>query len=133
MHDEPHLEAAMYGTVMRGMPHHDRIAGAGFLRDARTAPRYRLWTVGGEYPLMVPDGGAGGAIEVQLFSVPRSTWRSKVELEPEGLLEGEIELDDGRRVAAMLGDPDWSGGRDDVRDITSYGGWRAFVDAAAHG
>lgn len=126
---EERFEAAMYGTVMRGQPHHHRIDGAEFLREARTAPRYRLLTVGGEYPLMVEasDGQTGGSIAVQVFSLTQSIWRGKVDREPEGLLEGEVELDDGSTVAIMLGDPEWIAGRDDVEDITSCGGWAAFA------
>ncbi|HEX4804305.1 MAG TPA: gamma-glutamylcyclotransferase [Conexibacter sp.] len=128
---EPRFEAAMYGTVMRGQPHHHRIDGAEYLRDGRTAPRYRLLTVGGEYPLMVEAAGeaAGGSIAVQVFSLTQSIWRGKVDREPEGLLEGEVELDDGSTVAIMLGDPAWLAGRDDVEDITSFGGWAAFAAA----
>jgi gamma-glutamylcyclotransferase (GGCT)/AIG2-like uncharacterized protein YtfP len=126
---ELRFEAAMYGTVMRGMEHHQRIDGAEYLREARTAPRYRLLTVGGAYPLMVEDEEAGGAIAVQVFSLTQSIWRGKVDREPEGLLEGEVELNDGSTVAIMLGDAAWIAGRDDVQDITSHGGWAAFVAA----
>ncbi len=126
---EPRFEAAMYGTVMRGQPHHHRIDGAEYLRDARTAPRYRLLTVAGEYPLMVEaaDLATGGAIAVQVFSLTQSIWRGKVDREPDGLVEGEVLLDDGTTVAIMLGDPDWIAGRDDVEDITALGGWAAFA------
>ncbi|HEX5146639.1 MAG TPA: gamma-glutamylcyclotransferase [Conexibacter sp.] len=127
----PRFEAAMYGTVMRGQPHHHRIDGAELLRESRTAPRYRLLAVGGEYPLLVEATGAatGGSIAVQVFSLDAPTWRGKVDREPEGLLEGEAELEDGSTVAIMLGDPAWLAGRDDVEDITSYGGWAAFAAA----
>ncbi|MEA2402188.1 MAG: allophanate hydrolase [Thermoleophilaceae bacterium] len=129
MAGESRFEAAMYGTVMRGMPHHDRIAGAEYLGDARTLPAYRLLTVGGEYPLLLPDAG-GAAIDVQVFALTASIWRGKVDAEPTGLVEGEVELDDGRTVAIMLGDPDFVAGRDDVEDITAYGGWAAYVRAS---
>jgi allophanate hydrolase len=128
---EPRFEAAMYGTVMRGQRHHHRIKGAEHLRDARTAPRYRLLTVAGEYPLMVEAASpaTGEAIAVQVFSLTQSIWRSKLDREPEGLLEGEVELEDGSTAAIMLGDPAWLAGRDDVQDITLHGGWAAFVAA----
>ncbi|MEA2330131.1 MAG: allophanate hydrolase [Thermoleophilaceae bacterium] len=130
MADEPRFEAAMYGTVMRGMPHHDRIAGSEYLGEARTVPAYRLLTVGGEYPLLVPDAEAGGSIDVQVFALTASIWRGKVDAEPTGLVEGEVALADGRTVAVMLGDPDFVAGRHDVEDITAHGGWRAYVEGA---
>lgn len=117
----------MYGTVMRGMPNHDRIAGAQYLGDARTAPHYRLLTVGGQYPLMVRDDADGAAISVQLFLLTAEIWRGKVDCEPSGLVEGELELDDGRTVVVMLGDPAWLADRRDVSDITAHGGWARFV------
>jgi allophanate hydrolase len=130
MADEQRFEAAMYGTVMRGMPHHDRIAGAEYLGDARTVPAYRLLTVGGDYPLLLPDSEDGAAIDVQVFSLTSGIWRGKVDAEPTGLVEGEVELEDGRTVAVMLGDPEFVAARDDVEDITAYGGWRAYVEGA---
>ena len=129
------FEAAMYGTVMRGMPDHHRIEGATFLREARTAPRYRLLAVGDAYPLMVPAAAPadGRSITLQIFALTPSIWRGKVDKEPDGLVEGEVELADGTAVAAMLGDPAWLAGRDDVEDITSWGGWAAFVQGRAAG
>lgn len=121
------FDAAMYGTVMRGMPHHDRIAGARFQRDGHTAPRYRLLAVDGAYPLMVEDESAGAAIAVQVFRVTDAMWRGKVDREPEGLREGTAVLDDGAKVAVMLGDPDWLAARAEVQDITSFGGWANYV------
>jgi Gamma-glutamyl cyclotransferase, AIG2-like len=129
MTEEPRFEAAMYGTVMRGMPHHDRIAGARFVGDARTVPSYRLLTLAGEYPLLVRDADRGAAIDVQVFSLTASIWHGKVGAEPTGLVEGEVDLDDGRTVAAMLGDPAFVARRDDLEDITAYRGWRLYVEA----
>ena len=43
---------AVNGTLMSGFSaNHFLIeAGAKFMRDARTAPMYRLWTVGDQHP-----------------------------------------------------------------------------------
>ena len=120
----------MYGTVMRGMPNHQHLAGAAFLRESRTAPLYRLLSVRGEYPLLVRDQAQGHAIDVQVFDVPRSIWRRLVDAEPSGLVEGKVQLEDGCTAGAMLGDMQWIVGRDDVEDITDHGGWRAFVTAS---
>ena len=125
--------AAMYGTVMRGMPHHHRIAGARYVGDARTQPRYRLFAVDGEYPLMVESLERGGAIDVQVFSLTSAIWRAKVDREPDGLYEAAVLLQDGRTVAVMLGDAAWAEARDGVQDITSYGGWAAYLASRSSG
>src|SRR5262245_46555397 len=48
------------GTVMRDQPAHANLAGATFLEDVRTAPVYRLWTIGDRHPAMMraDKGGA---------------------------------------------------------------------------
>lgn len=121
------FEAAMYGTVMRGMPHHHRIAGAEYLGDARTRPEYRLVAVGGQYPLLLDAPENGGAITVEVFVVTAEMWQGKVDREPEGLQEGRALLEDGRAVTVMLGDLTWISARDDIEDITRFGGWRAYM------
>lgn len=98
-----------------------------YLGIARTGPRYRLLTIAGAYPLLMDDHGSGGSIAVEVFAVTREMWRGKVDQEPDGLVEGTVELSDGRTVAAMLGDPAWVRGRRDVQDITEYGVWAHFV------
>jgi hypothetical protein len=46
--------------------------------------------------------------------------------EPPGLSIGKVKLEDGSTVLGVLGEPALVEGQ---REITSYGGWRAYVAA----
>jgi gamma-glutamylcyclotransferase (GGCT)/AIG2-like uncharacterized protein YtfP len=48
----------VYGSLKRGLVHHDQLAAAVFESEAETAPGYALYVVG-DYPALVLDGGAG--------------------------------------------------------------------------
>ena len=120
--------SVMYGTTMRGLPNHHRIAGAEFLGETVTAPIYRLLTVAGAYPLLLPtDGGDGVAVPCERYRIPRAMWEAKVAAEPDGLVVGKIVLADGTAVIGMLADESWLTGRVDVEDITQHGGWAAYA------
>ena len=45
------------GTLMRGLPLNQNLldVNAEFLSAARTAPKYRLWSIRDEYPAMIRD------------------------------------------------------------------------------
>lgn len=119
--------SAMYGTTLRGLPNHHRIAEAEFLRDARTAPIYRMLSPDGSYPLLVVDRDGGASFPCEVYRIPRAMWDAKVANEPPGLIVGELVLDDGATVVGMLGDPDWLATQDGVEDISDHGGWAAFA------
>lgn len=119
--------AFFYGTFMRGQPGEANLAGATFLGEASTAPRYRLYSIRDEHPLLVEAGEGGGSVAGQLFDVPDELWERIVAAEPPGarLRLGELELADGRAVRTMLGDAEQAE-REGV-EITRHGGWAAYV------
>jgi AGZA family xanthine/uracil permease-like MFS transporter len=114
------------GTVMRGEPAHANLDGATFLEEVRTAPVYRLYTIGDRHPAMVRDAERGAAIAAELYEVPDDVWPAIRDTEPPGLYRGPIELDDGRMVEGMLGTRELIGGWEAV-EITEHGGWRAYL------
>ena len=120
------------GGLMRGLRGHPRMlaSGAVFLRDVRTAPVYRLWSVNDRFPGMVRvgPGGAnsGAAILAELYHVSREGLCRVVEGEADGLSLGRLLLDDGTGPLGVLGEPRLVEG---MRDITEFGGWRAYVEA----
>ena len=120
----------MYGTTLRGLPNHHRISGAAFLRATLTAPRYRMISPDGTYPLLIVDEQDGASFPCEIFDVPRPMWDAKVAAEPPGLIVGEIELVDGTSVTGMLADPAWLAEQVGAEDITRYGGWAAFAAAS---
>lgn len=116
------------GTLMRGLKLHANLDGAEFLGTARTAPRYRLYSIGDVHPGMyeVSDGGVSVAGEV--YRLPPEVWRRVESGEPPGLYKGPVRLDDGRTLDGILYPREMAEGRH--RDISAYGDWRAYVDVA---
>jgi allophanate hydrolase len=94
-----------------------------------TAPRYRLFAVPDTTPpkpglQRVPEGGAEIAVEV--WEMPIDAVGSFLALIPPPLGLGSLELADGRWVHGFVCDASALVG---ARDITSFGGWKAFVAA----
>jgi len=114
------------GTVMRGQPAHANLEGATFLEDVRTAPVYRLYTIGDRHPAMVRDDQHGTSITAELYEVPDDVWPGIRDTEPPGLYRGPVELDDGRNVEGMLGESSLVEGEEAV-EITEHGGWREYL------
>jgi len=71
----------------------------------------------------VAHGGA--AIEVEVCSVPAAEFGSFVNGIPAPLTIGKVELQDGSRVSGFVCEAYAAEG---ARDITSLGGWRAYVE-----
>ena len=119
---------AVNGTLMRGLPLNGHLleAGASFVREARTAPVYRLWSIGDRHPAMVRVATGGAAIAVEVWSVPAAGLADILAKEPPGLCIGKVRLDDGSEVLGVLAEPALVEGR---REITEHGGWRAYVAA----
>ncbi|MEI7438955.1 MAG: gamma-glutamylcyclotransferase [Thermoleophilia bacterium] len=126
---DDYVESVIYGTTLRGLPNHHRIAGCELLRSGHTAASYRMVTPDGSYPLLIEDGTAGAAFPCEIYRIPRATWDAKVAAEPPGLVVGEIALDDRSTVIGMLADPTWLATLDGVTDITAHGGWAAYAAA----
>lgn len=121
-----HVLLAVNGTLMRGLALNGNMLAAGgrFVREAVTAACYRLWSVADRHPAMlrVRTGGAGVAVEV--WSVPPAGLASILLAEPPGLSVGRVMLADGSDMLGVLGEPWLCEGQ---REITLFGGWRAYV------
>jgi gamma-glutamylaminecyclotransferase len=70
----------VYGTLKRGQLRHDLLAGAEFLGEARTLPRYRLFDLRA-YPGLASVIGSGTAVEGELWRVDEATFRRLDEYE----------------------------------------------------
>ena len=117
--------AFFYGTFMRGQPGEANLAQATLLGEATTAPRYRIYSIRDEHPLLVEVADGGAAVAGQLMDVPEELWEKIFAAEPPGLHFGTVELSDGRSVTTMFGEPGYE--EREGTDITSYGGWAAYV------
>lgn len=113
------------GTLMRGLKLHDNLKGATFVSVARTASNYRMHSIGDRHPGMYRVDVGGYSITGELYRVPPSV-RAFVEAnEPPDLYVGEIELNDGRRVAGVLYPRELAEGRHP--DISTFGDWRRYM------
>ena len=124
------LLLAVNGTLMRGLELNGNLlaVGARFVREARTAPVYRLWSIGDRHPGMIGVAEGGAAIALEVWSVPAEGLASVLLQEPPGLCIGKVRLADGEETLGVLAEPLLCAGK---RDITEYGGWRAYVAARA--
>lgn len=119
---------AVNGTLMRGLELNGNLtaAGATFVRETRTAPAYRLWSIGDRHPAMVRVATGGVAVAVEVWSVPAAGLSDILRKEPPGLAIGKVSLEDGSEVLGVLGEPILCEGQ---REITEHGGWRAYLRA----
>jgi hypothetical protein len=119
---------AVNGTLMRGLELNPNLieAGASFVRETRTAPVYRLWSIGDRHPAMQRVDEGGAAIALEVWAVPLAGLASILLKEPPGLCIGKVRLEDGSETLGVLGEPLLCRG---MREITAYGGWRAYVTA----
>jgi hypothetical protein len=120
------VELAVNGTLMRGLELNPNLlnAGAVFIEETFTEPAYRLWSIGDRHPAMLRVRAGGCAIAVEVWSVPAGGIASILLAEPPGLSIGKVILAGGRTVLGVLGEPVLCEG---CREITSYGGWRAYI------
>lgn len=120
------IELAVNGSLMRGLDLNRNLldAGAVFLEETTTEPAYRLWSIDDRHPGMVrvSDGGVAVAVEVWLVSAEGLV--SVLIAEPPGLGIGKVKLSDGREVLGVIAEPVLCTGQ---REITSHGGWRAYI------
>lgn len=125
---EDRVAMVVNGGLMRGLRGHPRMlaSGAVFLREVLTAPVYRLWSIRDRFPGMVRVGDGGASIVAELYEVSREGLCRVVEGEADGLSLGRLLLDDGTGPLGVLGEPRLVEG---MREITTFGGWRAYVEA----
>jgi gamma-glutamylcyclotransferase (GGCT)/AIG2-like uncharacterized protein YtfP len=123
---------AVNGTLMRGLELNGNLlaAGATFVRETTTVPEYRLWSIGDRHPAMIRVGGGGAAVAVEVWRVPAAGLAQILVAEPPGLCIGKVRLADGEETLGVLGEPALCEGR---REITAFGGWRAYLAARAQG
>ena len=119
------LELFVNGTLMRGLALHGNLDGAELLEEVRTAPIYRLYSIGDVHPGMfeVPDGGV--SVVGELYRVPLAVLRRVEAGEPPNLYRGTIRLIDGREVSGILYPRDLAEGHH--RDISDFADWRVYV------
>jgi hypothetical protein len=119
------------GGGMRGGPLHAQLQGAPLLCVARSAPKYRYFSVGDRFPAMHRVESGGGSVVGEVYDLPLHVLRDHlIPAEPPELEIGVIELEDGAAcLATVLRESfvDAPG----LTDITALGDWRAHLATLA--
>jgi allophanate hydrolase len=123
----PYVPIAVVGAHLSGQPlNHELVAlGARLRRAIRTAPEYRLFALpDGKRPGLIRRPGDGVAIEVEVWDVPSERLGAFAAdiAAPLGL--GKVRLADGWEVTGFLCE---SFAAASARDISEFGGWRAWL------
>lgn len=124
------LELFVNGTLMRGLKLHANLDGAAFLGEFRTAPHYRIFSINDVHPGMYRVERGGISVLGEIYWLPDEVWTRVEAGEPPGLYKGPVELSDGRWVDGILFPEAMTVGQ---REITSFGGWRAYSEALDRG
>ncbi|WP_394617436.1 gamma-glutamylcyclotransferase [Lentzea sp. JNUCC 0626] len=117
------------GGGMKDGPLHSQLQGTPMVCRARSAAKYRYFSVRGKFPAMHESGSA--SVVGELYDLPLKILRDHlVPAEPAELEIGVIELEDGSAALATvlrdgLVDPLLQSG--DIRDISYLGDWREFL------
>ncbi|RXT55002.1 allophanate hydrolase [Bosea sp. Tri-44] len=128
------VEIAVVGAHLSGMPLNGELTalGGSFLRATTTTPDYRLFALPGGPParpgLLRVRPGAGAPIALEVWSLPVAGFGGFVAGIPAPLGIGTLALADGTQVKGFLCE---AVATNDARDVTDFGGWRAFIMAQA--
>jgi hypothetical protein len=115
---------AVNGTLMRGLELEPNLVnlGATFVREDRTEPAYRLYSINDIHPAMVrvPANATNGvSIAVEIWSVPADGIATLLGKEPPGLSIGKAKLQNGSIVLGVIAEPALVVG---MKDISNYNG-----------
>lgn len=120
------------GEGMKGGQVHHSIEGHPFLGKARTAPRYRFFSIRDEFPALWPVEEGGMNIDGELYEVPLDVIRdSFMPAEPPELELGVVELADGASALVVLLRRSVYEAGAGLIDISECGGWRTYLGSKA--
>jgi len=118
---------AVVGAHLSGQPLNHQLLdlGARLVAATTTAPVYRLFDLGTTpaRPGMVREPSGGSAIELEVWELDAAGLGAFVPRVPAPLVIGSVELADGSVVLGFLCEQYAVHG---ARDITAFGGWRAY-------
>jgi allophanate hydrolase len=124
-----YMPIAVCGAHMSGLPLNHQLLDRGsyLLHSTRTAASYRLFALPGgppHRPALVRAASSGGAVDVEVWALPTEHFGSFLSGIPAPLGVGKVELENGSWIPGFIGEGYAAEG---AVDITSYGGWRAYL------
>jgi allophanate hydrolase len=127
------IDIAVCGAHMRGLPLNHQLTelGAVFVKATKTAKGYRLYNVPEKVPPrpgMVRDTSCDSALALEVWSMPLENFGAFMVQIASPLCIGTVILEDGSSVYGFLCESDALKG---AEEITSFGGWKNYLDAAA--
>ena len=131
----PSVQVAVVGAHLSGMPLNTQLTErhARLLEQTTTSANYRLYALPNTTPPkpgLKRDAANGEEIILEVWEMAASEFGSFVDLIPAPLGIGSVELADGRWVKSFICE---GYGLDGARDVTEFGGWRAFINALKSG
>ena len=127
------IMVAAVGAHMSGLPLNHELTrlGARFVRAARTAPCYRLYSLPGGPPRRpgLMRSASGEAIALEVWALPLARFGEFMQGIPQPLGIGTLDLEDGSRVKGFICE---AIGIEGAEDVSRFGGWRAWLAAAAN-
>ncbi|MHC3472046.1 allophanate hydrolase [Streptomyces sp. 7R007] len=125
---QPEARLAVVGAHLTGQPLNPQLLslGARLDRTTTTAAVYRLHALRTTPPKpgLVHVGEGGSAVEAEVWRMPAEGLGRLLTTLPRPMALGSVELADGSRVPGFLCEPSALA---DAEDITSHGGWRAYL------
>lgn len=121
------LRVAVVGAHLSGLPLNGQLTSRGgrLVAATQTAPLYRFYALpDGMRPGLIRVARDGAAIACEVWELPATTFGSFVAGIPEPLGIGTVTLADGSSVSGFICEPI---GIENARDITEFGGWRAYL------
>jgi hypothetical protein len=117
------------GEGMHGGAVHHTIEAHPFRGLARTAPKYRFFSVGDRFPALWPVNEHGVSVPGEIYDVPLATIRDQfIPAEPAELELGVVELENGEPALAVVLRRDVLNAPELI-DISDRGGWRSYLSS----
>ena len=129
------IAIAVVGAHLSGMALNGELKALGgrLLEAARTAADYKFYALKTTPPkpgMLRVAAGTGSSIELEVWALSPAAFAKFVAAVPPPLSIGTVRLADGRGVKGFIVE---TADVDGAREISAFGGWRAFVAEAAAG
>jgi allophanate hydrolase len=127
------IAIAVVGAHLSGMALNGELMALNgqLLETAVTAPDYKLYALDTTPPkpgMLRVEPGKGSAIELEIWTLTAAAFGKFVAAVPPPLSIGTVRLADGRSVKGFIVE---AAALDGARDISAFGGWRAYMAEAA--